>query len=109
MLIATEADVLAQFGRALSDPTRARVLLALCAAPGYPTELAKQLGVSPQSLSNHLTCLRGCGLVVAEAEGRRVRYTLADPAVGKALSDLLGVVLAPDPEVCDAARTDGCC
>ncbi|WP_395726098.1 ArsR/SmtB family transcription factor [Nakamurella sp.] len=90
----TQGEVLARFGAALSDPTRARVLLALRDSPGYPAELAADLGVSRQSLSNHLACLRGCGLVVAVPEGRRVRYELADPRLRHALTDLLGVVLA---------------
>jgi DNA-binding transcriptional ArsR family regulator len=89
-----QGEVLARFGAALSDPTRARVLLALRDSPGYPAELADELGVSRQSLSNHLACLRGCGLVVAVPEGRRVRYELADPRLRHALTDLLGVVLA---------------
>lgn len=92
--IALHADVLARFGAALSDPTRARVLLALRDAPAYPAELADLLEVSRQSLSNHLTCLRGCGLVVAIPEGRRMRYELADERLRHALTDLLGVVLA---------------
>jgi ArsR family transcriptional regulator, cadmium/lead-responsive transcriptional repressor len=95
----THAPVLARFGHALSDPTRCRLLLTLREAPGYPAELAALLGVSKQSLSNHLACLRGCGLVVAVPEGRRVRYDLADVRVGSALGDLLGVVLAVDPTV----------
>ena len=94
------ADVMVRFGHALSDPTRARLLLALREAPGYPAELADLLGVSRQSLSNHLACLRGCGLVVAAPEGRRVRYELADARLGHALGDLLGVVLAVDPTTC---------
>jgi DNA-binding transcriptional ArsR family regulator len=94
----TFGAVLARFGHALSDPTRARVLLALRDAPGYPSDLADLLGVSRQSLSNHLTCLRGCGLVVAVPEGRRSRYELADPRLGHALSDLMSVVLAVDPQ-----------
>jgi DNA-binding transcriptional ArsR family regulator len=61
----THGQVLARFGHALSDATRARVLLALRDAPGYPADLADLLGVSRQRLSNHLACLRGCGLVVA--------------------------------------------
>ena len=69
--VMTHGQVLARFGHALSDPTRARVLLALREAPAYPAELADLLGVSRQSLSNHLACLRGCGLVVAVPEGRR--------------------------------------
>ncbi len=90
-------EVLARFGHALSDSTRTQVMLALVEGPGYPAELAERIGVSRQSLSNHLACLRGCGLVVAEPEGRRTRYELADPKLGTALSALLEVVLAVDP------------
>jgi DNA-binding transcriptional ArsR family regulator len=109
MAVLTHGEVLARFGHALSDPTRSRLLLALREAPGYPAELAEALGVSRQSLSNHLACLRGCGLVVAAPEGRRTRYELADAGLGHALGDLLGVVLAVDPAACDAAAEDGCC
>jgi DNA-binding transcriptional ArsR family regulator len=105
----TYGQVLARFGHALSDPTRARLLLALREAPGYPAELADLLGVSRQNLSNHLACLRGCGLVVAVTQGRRSRYELADPRLGHALGDLLGVVLATDPIVCSTDDEQGCC
>jgi DNA-binding transcriptional ArsR family regulator len=103
------ADVLARFGHALSDATRARVLLALRDGPAYPAGLAELLGVSRQSVSNHLACLRGCGLVVAVPEGRRVRYELADRRLAHALADLLGVVLAADPAACPGAAAGGCC
>lgn len=103
------ADVLARFGHALSDPTRARVMLALREAPAYPAELAEALAVSRQSVSNHLACLRGCGLVVAVPQGRRTRYELADDRLGHALADLLGVVLAVDPRHCAASEARGCC
>ena len=96
----TQAPVLARFGYAVSDPTRARVLLALSEAPSYPSDLAESLGVSRQSMSNHLTCLRGCGLVVAVPDGRRSRYELADGRIGHAIKDLINVVLAVDPACC---------
>ena len=98
--------MLARFGHALSDPTRTRLLLALREGPGYPADLAEQLGVTRQNLSNHLTCLRGCGLVVAVPEGRRSRYELADPRLAHALGDLLGVVLAVDPRACPAPEDE---
>jgi len=107
--VATHGDVLARFGHALSDPTRARLLLALREGPAYPADLADLLGVSRQSMSNHLACLRGCGLVVAVPEGRRSRYELTDPRLAHALGDLLGVVLTVDPQACPAADTDDCC
>ncbi|WP_203780350.1 ArsR/SmtB family transcription factor [Paractinoplanes rishiriensis] len=105
----THGAVLARFGHALSDPTRARLLLALRDGPGYPAQLADLLGSTRQNVSNHLACLRGCGLVVAVPEGRRVRYELADSRLAHALSDLLGVVLAVDPDACDDAAGKGCC
>ena len=102
----THGEVLARFGAALSDPTRSRVLLALRDAPAYPADLAELLGVSRQSLSNHLTCLRGCGLVVAVPKGRRVRYELADDRLRHALTDLLGVVLAVDEQYSSTPTRD---
>jgi ArsR family transcriptional regulator, cadmium/lead-responsive transcriptional repressor len=108
-LTASYGQVLARFGHALSDPTRARLLLALREGPAYPTDLATLLGVTRQNLSNHLACLRGCGLVVAVPEGRRARYELADARLAHALGDLLGVVLAVDPTACPAAEDEDCC
>ncbi|RVW00455.1 ArsR/SmtB family transcription factor [Rhodococcus spongiicola] len=102
-------DALTRFGYALSDTTRTQVLLTLRSGAAYPSELAEEIGVSRQTLSNHLACLRGCGLVVASPEGRRTRYELADPRIGRALDDLIGLVLAVDPSCCPDADTDGCC
>ncbi|WP_066897462.1 ArsR/SmtB family transcription factor [Mycolicibacterium houstonense] len=105
----TQVEVLARFGHALSDQTRSTILLALKDSPAYPADLAESAGVSRQSMSNHLACLRGCGLVVAVPEGRRTRYELADPKLAHALNDLLQVVLATDPAQCPDAASEGCC
>jgi DNA-binding transcriptional ArsR family regulator len=106
--VALHGDVLARFGHALSDRTRARILLALREAPAFPADLADLLDVSRQTVSNHLACLRGCGLVVAAPQGRRVRYELADTRLAHALGDLLGVVLAVNPCACSSSDRDGC-
>ncbi|GAB2518671.1 winged helix-turn-helix domain-containing protein [Microbacterium petrolearium] len=96
----THTAALARFGHALSDPTRVGVLLALREAPAYPADLADALGVSRQSMSNHLACLRGCGLVEAVPEGRRSWYRLADAHLAPALDELLRVVLYVEPGCC---------
>lgn len=107
MTSAVSFDALARFGQALSDPTRAGILMALRKDSAYPADLADALGVSRQSMSNHLGCLRGCGLVVAIAEGRRVRYELADARLAHALTDLREVILATQPEICDLVTMEG--
>ncbi|MBL7259522.1 ArsR/SmtB family transcription factor [Paractinoplanes lichenicola] len=109
MELLTHGQVLARFGHALSDATRCRLLLALRDGPGYPAELADSLGVTRQNLSNHLACLRGCGLVVAVPEGRRTRYELAGTRLRHALDDLLGLVLAVDPAACPDSAGKDCC
>ena len=58
-------SALARVGRALADPTRCRILIALLDGVSYPGQLAGQLGLTRSNVSNHLSCLRGCGLVVA--------------------------------------------
>jgi len=86
-------EALARIGRALSDESRRRILVALGAGNHYPSTLADELGLTRANVSNHLACLRGCGLVRAEAQGRRVRYDLADPRLAAALGALSGLVL----------------
>ncbi|MRG60715.1 metalloregulator ArsR/SmtB family transcription factor [Agromyces sp. CFH 90414] len=103
----THTAALARLGYALSDATRAGVLLALREGPAHPSDLADTLGVSRQVMSNQLACLRGCGLVEAMPEGRRTWYRLADPHLAPALDELLQVVLLVEPGCC-AGEECGC-
>ena len=91
--LASDVDVLERVGTALADTTRRRILTVLLAGPAYPAELAETLGVSRARTSNHLACLRGCGLVTATREGRQVRYELAHERLAGALRELARVVL----------------
>ncbi|MFD5573084.1 ArsR/SmtB family transcription factor [Streptomyces cadmiisoli] len=107
---ASEIDALARFSRALAVPIRCRILLILCQGPAQPADLADELEISRTRLSNHLACLRDCGIVVAVPEGRRVRYELADSRLGHALDDLRGAVLAVEADrTCPDAEEKGCC
>lgn len=85
-----------RLGRALADPTRSRILLSLLDAPGHPAEISRALGLTRSNVSNHLACLRGCGLVIATPEGRQTRYEIADAHLTHALSVLVETVLAVD-------------
>ena len=93
---------LARLGVALSDPIRQTILLRLTRGSAYPSELADLVDTSRSNLSNHLACLRGCGLVVAERQGRRIRYELVTSRLADALAtveeaiDEASVVLSHD-------------
>lgn len=112
LTIASRIDVLNRLGRAMADPTRSRVLLSLLDHPGYPAQLARDLKLTRSNVSNHLACLRGCGIVVAVAEGRQTRYEISDPHLTAAIESLMNVVLAVDegsPCADDNCTVEGCC
>lgn len=86
--------------------------MKLLDGPSYPAILSRDLELTRSNVSNHLTCLRDCGIVVAEPEGRRMRYEIADPHLTRALTALVDVTLAVDENApcMDAACTvPGCC
>lgn len=112
LTMATKLDVMNRLGRAMADPTRSRILMRLLDGPGYPAVLSRDLELTRSNVSNHLACLRDCGIVVAEPEGRQTRYEIADPHLTRALTSLLEVTLAVDenaPCIDPACSIPGCC
>ena len=93
VLYDTSLDTLARVGTAMADGVRRGILLRLIDGSAYPGELAHEMGESRANISNHLACLRGCGLVGATREGRQIRYDLADRKLAKALRLLAQVEL----------------
>ena len=110
--VSTRLDVMNRVGRAMADPTRSRILLLLLEGHAYPAGIAEELSLTRQNVSNHLSCLRDCGIVVAEPEGRQHRYEIADAHLTAALEALVGVILATDasaPCTDSTCAVPGCC
>jgi ArsR family transcriptional regulator, cadmium/lead-responsive transcriptional repressor len=87
MLIANpkSIEIQAKLFRGLSDPSRLSILDALRGGAVTVNEIVEATGLSQPNVSNHLSCLRDCGLVVSEQQGRFVYYELSDKRVGKLL------------------------
>jgi DNA-binding transcriptional ArsR family regulator len=75
----------AKLFRGFGDPSRLSILEALRGGPLTVGEIVEQTGLSQPNASNHLACLRDCGLVTAAQEGRYVTYRLSDDRVGDLL------------------------
>ena len=93
----TRLDTLGRIGTAMADGVRRQILARLVDGSAYPAELADEMGESRANISNHLACLRGCGLVRATREGRQVRYDLADRKLARALQLLGEISLDVEP------------
>lgn len=83
-----------RIGRALSDPIRRSILVDLLGGTRCPSELAEAIGTSRSNLSNHLACLRGCGLVSVKRSGRQLHYGLVTTQLTDALQMLVDVAAA---------------
>jgi DNA-binding transcriptional ArsR family regulator len=78
----------------LGDPTRLTLLTAIKAAgPISVSDLAAATGINDTTVSQTLRYLRASQTVIAERDGRVVRYRLARTPV----TDLLAVPPAPAP------------
>ena len=88
--------------KALSDPTRRRVLHLLRKGPMSAGELSDQFDVSKPTMSAHFAVLKEADLVHAEKAGKSVIYHLKLSVLEEALMGFMGSLSvgaeAPEPK-----------
>jgi DNA-binding transcriptional ArsR family regulator len=68
--------------RSLGDPARLAIVRQLAGdGPTRVTDLVQTLGLAQSTVSQHLACLRGCGLVESTPVGRASVFRLTQPAL----------------------------
>ena len=77
---------MSNFFKAISDPTRLRILQAVRQNPICVGDLAIALQMTKSAISHQLRYLRDCQLVKGEKKGRMTYYELADNHVASVLS-----------------------
>ena len=89
------AAELASIGALIADPTRAEILCVLMDGRAHTGgELARHVGVSASTASEHLSRLLNAALIRVEAQGRHRYFRLADQQTAELL-ELLGAVSTP--------------
>lgn len=73
--------VRAKFFRGLADPSRLALLLTLRDGEKTVSMLSEVTGLPQSSVSNHLACLKDCGLVVNRQAWRHSYYRIADDKI----------------------------
>ncbi|HMA54973.1 MAG TPA: autorepressor SdpR family transcription factor [Acidobacteriota bacterium] len=76
--------------KALSDPTRRRILEMLKSGPKGSGEIAEAFPSSWPTISRHLAVLRDAGLILAAREGQHIRYELDTSVVQDLVQHILG-------------------
>lgn len=78
--------------KGFSDTTRLCIFEALKDGEKTVSELVSVIGYGQSSVSNHLACLKECGLVVVRQDGKNKFYKLRDGRV-KEILDLAEAIL----------------
>ena len=74
--------------RGLADRSRLVILTSLSGKSLTVGEIVDATNLTQSNVSNHLACLKSCGLVTCEQSGRYVTYKLSSQKI----EDLLGLV-----------------
>jgi ArsR family transcriptional regulator, cadmium/lead-responsive transcriptional repressor len=105
----TATTLKAKLFRGFADPSRLAILEALRSGSSTVSTLVETTGLSQSNVSNHLSCLRDCGLVVSEQQGRYVFYQLSDARVSGLLqlADELLAEVASGVYACTRYQVEG--
>jgi ArsR family transcriptional regulator, arsenate/arsenite/antimonite-responsive transcriptional repressor len=94
--------------KALSDPNRVRILLALRRRELCVCRITELFGLAPSTMSKHLSILHHAGLIQSRKSERWVYYRLPDKsapaAVGEALDWVRQSLAQTDEARADARR-----
>lgn len=78
----TQADELVRLYKVLANDARLRILHALERAGEFSvTDLAAEVGMKPQAVSNQLQRLADRRIVASRRQGNRLMYRISDPCV----------------------------
>jgi DNA-binding transcriptional ArsR family regulator len=106
--VAMPADVelMARFFSGLADPTRLSIVALLLDRPHTVGEIVARLGLRQSRVSNALVCLKWCGYVEAQREGRYVWYAVTDPRVRELVSLARPIMTDHAAEIASCTRLD---
>lgn len=65
----------------LSDPARLVIVACLTHGEHRVRDLMDELSLAQSTVSEHIACLKGCGLVMGRHEGRQTFYSLTCPDI----------------------------
>lgn len=86
LLKETVVEEMATFFKAVADPTRLKIILALQLSELCVCDLAAIVGISVSGLSHQLRYLRNLNIVKNRKTGKLVYYSLTDAHISQLLS-----------------------
>ncbi|KEO81561.1 metalloregulator ArsR/SmtB family transcription factor [Tumebacillus flagellatus] len=98
-----------EFHKALADLTRIRILALLAGGPLHGQALAGKLGVTPSTITHHMTKLRDAGLIREHRDKNTIYFSLKKDVLEQhafAIVDLVNKPELADDEETQAEKAD---
>ena len=86
-MIKTDIDTKMKFLHGFSHKSRVLILESIKDDEKTVSQLVEDLKISQSSISQHLSCLKGCGLILGRQDGKYVYYRVRNQLVRDLLSD----------------------
>lgn len=74
-------DTRTKFIRGFSDKTRLQILDCLLEEEQTVSQIVNAIQGNQSNISQHLSCLKGCGIITGRQEGKYVYYQLANDKI----------------------------
>ncbi|MCD8898584.1 ArsR/SmtB family transcription factor [Mammaliicoccus sciuri] len=97
-----DIELKAHFIHGFSNKTRLTILELLKLKEMTVNEIVEKSKISQSSISQHLACLKGCGLVISRQEGKFVYYQIKN-------DQILALLQLIDSVVEDTEEDIACC
>jgi DNA-binding transcriptional ArsR family regulator len=91
-MVKVDMDMKIKFLHGFSHKVRIQILECIKDEEKTVSQIVTDLDVSQSSVSQHLACLKGCGLIVGRQEGKYMYYSLRNQQV-RDLLKMFDVVL----------------
>lgn len=101
-------DVKVKFIKGFADRTRLQILEAVKDGEKTVQQIVNQIDGNQSNVSQHLACLKGCGIVTSRQDGKFMYYSLRDEQV-RSLLNIFDAVLGDVEEQVAACDKNELC
>ncbi|WP_136607946.1 ArsR/SmtB family transcription factor [Paenibacillus dokdonensis] len=98
----SDVDVKVKFLRGFSDKTRIQILNCIMDEEKTVSQIVEEINGNQSNISQHLSCLKGCGIIVGRQEGKYSYYRLSNEKIK-------GLLLMFDEILQDIKQDVACC
>lgn len=101
-------DVKVKFMKGFADRTRLQILEAIKDQEKTVQQIVDQINGNQSNVSQHLACLKGCGIVTSRQDGKFMYYSLRDEQVRSLLNIFDAVLGDVEEQVAACDKNEKC-